>query len=257
MFRAAVGFAETLYTKDGFFMKIASDVLHILLTSLCSLLALFVLTKLLGNRQMSQMSLFDYINGITIGSIAAEFATSLENDFIKPLTAMAVYGLVVLLISWVTCKSFTLRKFFNGKPIVLYENNTLFEANLLQAKMDINEFLTQCRVAGYFDLGQLEAAFLETNGQISFLPKAENRPVTPEDLQMTLPKEGPCATVIIDGILVAENLQQTGNNEVWLYKQLDKQHAKLSEIFLATCSIDNQLEIYKKTGKRHKKEIFE
>ena len=233
------------------------DILKIIITSLGSLLTLFVLTKLMGNRQMSQMSMFDYINGITIGSIAAEFATSLEGDFVKPLTAMLVYGLVVLGISWATCKSIALRKFFNGKPVILFENNTLYEANLSKTKLDINEFLTQCRVSGFFDLSQVQTAVLETNGQISFLPTSLHRPVTPSDLQMKPPDEAPCATVILDGVIMDANLKQTGNNTVWLYKQLAAQHVKLEEVFLALCSEQNALTVYKKTGEVFKKEIFE
>ena len=118
---------------------------HILFTSLFSIIVLFLLAKLMGNRQVSQMSMFDYVNGITIGSIAAEFATSLEDDYWMPLTAMVVYGVTAALISYITCKSMAARKFINGKPVVLYENGKLYEKNLAAAKLDINEFLTQCR----------------------------------------------------------------------------------------------------------------
>lgn len=233
------------------------DLFTVSLTSLASLIVLFLLTKCIGNRQMSQMSMFDYINGITIGSIAAEFATSLEADFLKPLVAMLVYGIAVLVISMVGCKSLFLRKFFNGKPIVLYESGTLYEANLWQAKLDINEFLTQCRVKGFFDLSQLQAAFLETNGEISFMPTATQRPLTPQDMQMDLPAETPTATVIVDGILLSDNLRQTGNNDVWLYKQLDLQHVSLKEVFLATCDTQNTLRVYRRTKERKRREIFE
>lgn len=100
---------------------------HILFTSLFSIIVLFLLAKLMGNRQVSQMSMFDYVNGITIGSIAAEFATSLEDDYWMPLTAMVVYGVTAALISYITCKSMAARKFINGKPVVLYENGKLYE----------------------------------------------------------------------------------------------------------------------------------
>ena len=94
------------------------DIIKIVFTSLGSLAAMFCITKLIGNRQVSQMSMFDYVNGITIGSIAAEFATSLEQDFWLPLTAMAVYGAAAVLIAWATCRSMALRRFFNGRPTV-------------------------------------------------------------------------------------------------------------------------------------------
>ncbi|MEG1447165.1 MAG: DUF421 domain-containing protein [Ruthenibacterium sp.] len=233
------------------------DFLHIALTSIFSILVLFLLTKIMGNRQMSQMSMFDYINGITIGSIAAEFATSLEGDFVKPLTAMAVYGLAAAAISVLSCKSMLLRKIVNGKPVILYENGKLYEKNLLTAKLDINEFLTQCRVGGYFDLSQLQTAILETNGQISFLPCAAHRPVTPQDLQIAPATESPLVNVILDGKLIAENLRYTGNDAVWLDKQLAKNHIAQNDVFLATCDAQNKFTVYPKTKEKVLHDMFE
>lgn len=234
------------------------EILHIILTSLGSLLVLFLLAKLMGSRQIGQMSMFDYINSITIGSIAAEFATSLENDFLKPLTAMVIYALATAAISFFTCKSIGLRRFFNGRPIVLFEHGKLYEKNLLKAKLDINEFLMQCRTAGYFDLAQIGTAVLETNGQISFQPLAANRPVTPEDLQLEPNPETPAVAVILDGKLLEENLKHTGNNLVWLRTQLEAQHAGgVREVFLATVNTQNVLTVYLKTGAVVKRDMFE
>ena len=95
------------------------DLLNVALTSIASIIVLFLLTKLIGNRQMSELNMFDYINGITIGSIAAEMATSLEADFLKPLLAMVIYGVVTVLISIIANKSIKLRRFLNGKTLVL------------------------------------------------------------------------------------------------------------------------------------------
>ncbi|MEG2652926.1 MAG: DUF421 domain-containing protein [Ruthenibacterium sp.] len=234
------------------------DILHIAVTSLVSLAVLFLLTKLIGNRQMSQMSMFDYINGITIGSIAAEFATSLEDDYRKPLTAMLVYGLVVAGVAVLTCKSISLRRFVNGKPLILYESGTLYEKNLMRARLDINEFLTQCRVGGYFDLRDLQSAILETNGQISFLPTAKKRPVTPDDLQLTPSPAAPAIALILDGKLLEANLKHSGNNDIWLKNELAAQHIHgLDEVFLAMCDAENTLTVYKKTGKKMKRDVFE
>lgn len=233
------------------------DLLSIFLTSLCSLIAMFLLTKLMGQRQVSQMSMFDYVNGITIGSIAAEFATSLGGDFLKPLIAMTVYALAALLIAILSCKSLALRKFFNGKPIVLFEKGKIYEKNLAAAKMDINEFLTQCRVGGFFDLSDLECAILETNGQVSFLPLAAKRPATPEDLQLNPKQEYPPVSLIIDGVLLKENLKYTGNDDRWLQKELQAQHVKQKDIFLATCNAQNKLTVYLRTEKAIQHDIFE
>ncbi len=233
------------------------ELLHIVYTSVLSIVALFLLDKLQGNRQLSQLSMFDYINGITIGSIAAELATSLEDDYLKPLLAMVLYGLAAALISLLKRKSMVLRKFFNGKPIVLYEHGKIYEKNLATARLDINEFLTQCRVAGYFDLSQVDTAIMETNGQVSFLPLPANRPVTPEDLQLAVDEEKPCVSVILDGHVMAENLKYTGNDDVWLQKQLASQHYKVSEVFFATCNAQNELTVYPKTGEKIVHEMFE
>ena len=234
------------------------EFLRILLTSIGSLALLFALTKLMGNRQMSQMSMFDYLSSITIGSIAAELAICRDENFWQPLVAMAVYGFGAAGAAWVTCKSMRLRRLFNGQPIVLFENGTLYEKNLLRAKLDINEFLTQCRSAGYFDLSQVQAAILETNGQVSFLPTAQQRPVTPADLQMQLPAEKPSVAVIIDGKVLADNLRFTGNNDVWLRAQLEKQQCRsAAEVFLATVDAQNALTVYRRTGRRVCRDMFE
>lgn len=238
-------------------MDIFTDILRIILTSLVSIAVLFCLCKLIGQRQISQMSMFDYINSITVGSIAAEFATELENWW-EPLTATIVYGLVTVLINVITCKSIPLRKFFSGKPVVLFEEGKIYKANLMKAKMDVNEFLTQCRVAGYFDLSQLEAAVLETNGQISFMPLAAERPVTPQDLQLEPPPETLAINLILDGQVLEQNLKYSGRDMQWLEKQLHSQDiGQISEVFLATCDKQGNFTAYRKLDTPVQHEIFE
>ena len=120
------------------------------LTALLSIAVMFLLTKMMGTKQVSQMTMFDYVTGITVGSIAAELATELEEP-VKPLTAMVVYGLVAVLISIITCKSLKLRAWITGKPLVLLENGVIYRKNLKKSKLDLNEFLTYCRIGGWFD----------------------------------------------------------------------------------------------------------
>jgi Predicted membrane protein len=234
------------------------EFLHIIWVSLGSVVALFVLTKIMGYRQMSQLSMFDYINGITIGSIAAEMATSLEDDYLKPLTAMIIYTLAAILLSTLAEKSIVLRRFFNGKAIILYNNGTLYRKNFKKARIDLQEFLVQCRGSGYFDISQLQTAILECNGKISFLPLAQNRPITPQDLNLTPEAEAPLFHIIIDGNLMKHNLRHSGNNEKWLKSQL-KAHglSNYNEIFLATCDIHNNLHAYVKKEKENKIDTFE
>ena len=221
------------------------ELLKICLSSFISLISLFIFMKILGNRQMSQLSMFDYVNGITIGSIAAEMATSLEDDFIKPLVAMLVYTILMYLMSLVCSKSIKARKIINGESYLLYQNGRLIEKNFKKSKLDINEFLTQCRINGYFNLADLDTAILETNGNVSFIPASTKRPVVPEDLELSPIQEKPVFNVIIDGQIVYDNLKATGNDINWLHQNLKTQKENdISKIFLATCDTNNNLSVY-------------
>jgi len=224
------------------------EILHIIYTSAGSVAALFLLTKFIGYRQMSQLSMFDYINGITIGSIAAEMATALENDFVKPLTAMIVYALLTILFSKLAEKSLIARHFIVGKAILIYDKGILYYKNLKKASMDLDEFLSQCRISGYFHLEDLQTAVLEPNGRISFLPKSGKRPLTPEDIQLEPPADMPAANIIIDGHIMEENLKQTGRDRQWLQNHLKASGiTDVRDVFLATCDIHGKICIYRKT----------
>ena len=151
------------------------DLLKIVFLSLGSIIVLFILTKLMGNREMSQLSMFDYVVSITIGSIAAEMSTSLENNFLEPVIAMVVYGIVATAISYFTCKSIKIRRIVSGRGKILYDNGKLYRKNLIKSKLDLNEFLMQCRINGYFNLADIQTAILEPNGRISFLPVSRKK----------------------------------------------------------------------------------
>lgn len=226
------------------------ELFYIILLSLGSIAAIFILTKLIGYRQMSQMSMFDYINGITIGSIAAEMATSLEENFMQPLVAMIVYALCALFLSWLSTKSIKARGIIEGKPLILLNKGELYKENLKKAKIDICEFLVQCRVNGYFDISKLETAVLEGNGRVSFLPKASDRPLTPSDMQLNPSQDYMVANVIIDGHIMNQNLSHTGNDEKWLLRQIKAQGAqRVEDVLLATCDSSNLVTVFLKQTK--------
>lgn len=191
-------------------------------TTLLSMVVLFLLTKLMGVKQVSQMTMFDYIEGITIGSVAAELATDLENPE-ESLTALILYGLAAVVISLWSNKSLTARRLFAGKPLILLENGVLYRENLKKARLDLNEFLTFCRAAGWFDLNQLQTAILENNGAVSFLPKETDRPATPSDLGKTPKKTVVQTPFIMDGRLLTGNLRQAGKEPEWVRRALLRQ----------------------------------
>lgn len=233
------------------------EVLYIIALSLGSIITIFILAKLMGYRQISQMSMFDYINGITIGSIAAEMATSLEENFVQPLTAMIVYALFTLLLSWLGSKSIRVRRVVEGAPLVLLNNGELYRKNLKKAKIDVTEFLEQCRVNGYFDVSKLQTAILEGNGKISFLPKVSDRPLTPADMKLSPEQNYMVANVILDGKIMQKNLGHTGNDEKWLQNQIRGQGARrIEDVLLATCDASNRVTVYLKQNNKEAKDIL-
>ncbi len=224
--------------------------------ALFSVAVLFILTKLTGQRQMSQLSAFDYINGITIGSIAAEMSTEPERVS-QCFVAMVIYAAVTLIISLINQHSIKLRGFLSGKCIVLYYEGKIIRKNLNKAKIDISEFLTQCRIAGYFDLSQLYAVILEPNGNLSFLPVSTERPLTPNDMQMPIPQETLQYDVIIDGRVITKNLTAVGRNEVWLRRELDSKGYKgLENIMLAVFDKQNGLRVFESSAAVTGEDIF-
>ena len=234
------------------------SILNIIALSLGSLIALFILTKLMGYRQVSEMSMFDYINGITIGSIAAEMATSLEKDWWLPLTAMIIYALAAILLSYISVKSIAARRIISGKPLILMDHDTVYEKNLLKGKIDLSEMLLQCRVNGYFNLSDLQTILLEPNGRMSFLPKSDKRPVTPKDMDLVPEQDFLVANVIIDGHIIKKNLQHAGKDIQWLNKQMHAQNiSNLREVLLATCDMHNHVTFYQKTHQKMTSDILD
>lgn len=220
-------------------------------------MALFFFTKLMGKKQISQLNLFDYINGITIGSIAAEMATSLENDYWLPLTAMVVYTLFSLLFSYLERKSIRLNKFFIGDPNILLEDGVLYEKNLIRSKISVTEFLSQCRTNGFFNISDIQTAILEPNGTISFLPKSGAAPITPENMNLQIADSAILPNVIVDGNILSKNLQMLGLDEIWLLTELQNQGVgSPAKVFLATCDKNNSLSIYLKVTGENNKEPF-
>ena len=220
------------------------EILQVLLTSLLSAGALFLIAKIMGHKQMSQLDFFDYITGITIGSIAAELATELETP-LQPLISMGVYGVISVLLSKATHLLPRSRKYINGSPTILMDGGKLYRENLEKAKLDLSEFMVMCRQQGYFNLNDIQTAVFEFNGQLSILPVSSKRPANPQDLNLTLPTETIQTEVIMDGRILGENLHRMVFNEKRLEKQLRVQgYKRPDEILLALWDEQNQLTLF-------------
>lgn len=219
--------------------------IFVFLLSIASAAVLFVLTKIIGNKQISEMNMFDYIVGITIGSIGAEMATGIDGNAVYPVIAMAVYAFLALGISLCSNHSLKLRRYLSGRALVLMSKGKLYKDNLKRARMDLNEFLTQCRLSGFFDLSEIDMAFLEPNGKISFLVNAANKPASPKDLSLTVTPSALFRNVIVDGVILKKNLKSAGKDERWLSSELKVQGYKsVKDVFLATLDENGTLRVF-------------
>lgn len=226
------------------------DIFDIILRSVLSVVFLFIITRIMGKKQISQLTYFDYVIGISIGSIAAEMATNTDIAYINTLLAMAIYAAIAVAISIVTNKSIKARRFFTGKTVLLIDNGKIIEKNLNKVRYDINDLLSEARNSGYFNISDIAYALLETNGKISFLPTIQKQPATLGDLGINKMQDGLTANVIIDGEVMENNLSMIGFNLEWLKKQLKEQDAPpIKEIILATVDSNNTLKVFEKTKK--------
>ena len=230
---ASCGILWKTEAAGGIFMETLKEIGLVSLTTLLSIVVLFLLTKLMGAKQVSQMTMFDYVEGITIGSVAAELATDLDTP-LNSLTALVIYGLAAVGISLWTNRSLKARRILTGKPLVLLEDGVIYRDHLKKARLDLNEFLTFCRIGGWFDLNQLQTAILEHNGIVSFLPKETNRPATPADLGQTPKRTVPQTPFVMDGQLLTGNIRQAGKEESWVHRALLRQgYKEETEVLLA------------------------
>lgn len=235
-----------------------SDFYFLIIETIVSIITLFIVTKLIGRKQISQLNIFDFIIGITIGNIAAEMAVNKEVDLVGGIVAILIYAFSSLLVSFVTSKSIKARRFFTGVPIIVVENGKLLEDSLKKIHFDINDFLEECRVSGYFDLSQIEYAIMESNGQISFLPKSKYTPLTPNDMKIKTPYKGLTANLVIDGKIMHENLNNIGKDEKWLLKRLENNgYDRLDDVLLVICDTDEKITIYEKNQGVTPKKVLE
>lgn len=223
------------------------EVLIITQRAIFSLITLYLVTKLIGKKQVSELSLFDYVISISIGNFAAEMTMNLDTQSINGFVSVVIFGLIGTIVSILTMKSISLRRFFMGTPTIIIDNGKFVYKNMKRTKIDMNDFLQTARIAGYFDINQIKYALMEANGQISFLPKEEYLPVTNKNMKLNIQKEGLCANVIIDGKIMEKNLSKIKKDEKWLVKSLDvKGYKNINEILLATVDINEKLTVFLK-----------
>lgn len=224
------------------------EFLYIIILSVVSLVVLFIITKVIGFRQISEMSFFDYVIGITIGSIAAEMSTNLDLEWWKGITAMAVYGIIGVILSLLSQKSIAARKIISGKPIILIEKGKISKKNMKKARIELDDLLSSARGNGYFNLSDIDYAIMETTGKISFQPVGQKRNLNPKDFNFAPQNEGIYINIIMDGNIIEDNLSVAGITKKELGNMLKARGEKIENIILGTIDSNKQLSIFKKNS---------
>lgn len=237
---------------------IMSDFLNICFRTILVLIILFFITKMMGKKQISELNFFDYVVGITIGSIAADISLDIEKNMIAGIAALFIYGFISYIISFVSIKSILARRFFIGVPTVLVEKGKIIESGLKKSKIDVNDLLMEARENGYFNLDEIDYALMEVNGNISFLPKEKEKPVTKKDMKIKCNNEGLTVNAIIDSKYMANNMKAINKDKEWLDHELKVNgYDNYDNILLATIDNNYKVTIYEKNVKPDKNTVLE
>lgn len=210
--------------------------------TIMAVLVLFALTRMLGKRQVSQLSTFEYITGISIGNLAAYLSLDTDSHWLLGLVALAVWVGMSLSIEWVQLKSKKARDLIDGKATVLIQNGKILERNLMKERITSDELLEMLRRNQVFNIDTVEFAILDTSGELNLLLKKQYQPLTASDIGMTVQQEKPPMTVIMDGKVMEDALKKAGLNENWLNAKLKQLGTSHDHIFLG--QVDSQNKLY-------------
>ncbi len=218
----------------------------VVVRSIIGYISLFIFTRVLGKQQISQLTFFDYVLGITIGSLAGTLTTDLSSRAWPHWVGLFTWSVLSYLMQLITMKWMYAAKYINGDPNIVIINGKIMEEALKKMKYRIDDILQLLRDKDIFDLSEVEFAILEPNGKISVLKKAENNPVTAKDMKISVSPSKLSTGLIYDGMIIEENLAKIKKDKKWLMKELKKQKIKdVSEVVLATLESTGNLYIDK------------
>ncbi|MBA9028163.1 DUF421 domain-containing protein [Peribacillus huizhouensis] len=219
------------------------DWLDVIVRSLLFLAILFLVTKWLGKKQISQLSFFEYVIGITIGSIGAEVVTGLEQSIYLGVLSILTFAVIPFIANLISLKSKSFRDFIEGKGTVLIKDGKVMEENLKKERYTIDELLELLRKDNVFQVADVEFAVLEATGDLSVLLKKENHPLTAKDLHMAVAPIKEPQAVIMDGKILNEPLSTAGKSRLWLQTELEKIGVLLDNVFLGQVDMYGQLTV--------------
>ncbi|MFD2613974.1 DUF421 domain-containing protein [Paenibacillus gansuensis] len=205
-------------------------------------LYLHVLCRLLGRKVLSQFNFFDFASAITIGALTSQIAIP-SKDWKQAALAVGIFTVLTLLLDYLIQKSPGLRSLVNSKPKMVIYKGQIDSQQLRKARLNLDELLTILRQKNVFHPGDVYCAILETDGQLSVLPKSDKMPITPSDLNRKPPEKGMMNDVIKDGNIITKNLRHAGYDDKWLQQKLREQGVQsIGEVFYA--GVDGQGALY-------------
>jgi uncharacterized membrane protein YcaP (DUF421 family) len=219
------------------------DTLNTVLRTAAIYAVALLITRLIDRKLIAQMTFFDFVVGASMGSIVATAMIGPIRSPFNAVVALASVSLLTIIVSFIHIKSFRGRKIINSEPVTLVDNGTIVEDNMKKVRITINELMMRLREKNAFNLADVEFAIMETDGQLSVLPKADKKPLTPSHMNIQTVSTGLSRDIIIDGNLIEENLSSAGLDEKWLKTQLETHNIKdISEVFYA--GMDNNKNLY-------------
>lgn len=217
--------------------------LVVFIRTLILFLLVVVVMRVMGKRQIGQLQPFELAVAIMISELAAIPMQNTGIPLINGIIPIITLLLAQLLLSLISLKSIKARGIICGKPNILIENGKINEANLRKEMYTLNDLLEQLRIKGTSNIQDIEYAILETNGQLSIIPKSQKRPVTPEDLKIQTDYEGIPLDLVIDGVINYSNLEKAKLDENWLLTQLNNHDIKDTKEALFV-SLDSSGKLY-------------
>lgn len=222
--------------------------INVILRTWLAMVILYMMTKLLGKRQVSQLSLFEYMTGLTMGSVVAYITLNADGKWLQGILTLAVWGLTSAAVSMLQLKSKRFRDWIDGKGTVIIQNGRIMEQNMRKERLTIDEMMIQLRNRNAFTLADVEFAIMEPTGEINVLLKKQHQPLT---LQHVHPRQGEGnasdqipTIVLMDGMILPEELKRIGKDTAWLEYELEKRKMRKEEVFVAEVNSAYQLNIY-------------
>jgi len=223
------------------------DWFEVMYRTAMAVVILFLITKLLGKRQVSQLSLFEYITGISIGNIIGYISLDLDNQWYHGLVALAVWTCISVGIEFVTLHSRKVRDFVDGKARVLVKDGQVFKNSLKKERITADEFMEQLRKKNVYRMADVEFAVMEPSGEINVMMKKDYQPLNANLLGWKLGKEKPGSTVIIDGRLMLDMVDKAGYDKAWIEHELKRRKVDIKDVFIGQIDSEGQLLLYSGT----------